>query len=84
MQCRYNHKPGFGTISETLKLKRFDVLASIISVKKLFTEATMSIGHKDAKQLELISVLVLVTAKLLLSITVKGCLNLKKMDKVRI
>ena len=44
----------------------------------------MSIGHKDAKQLELISVLVLVTEKLLLSITVKGCLNLKKMDTVRI
>ena len=77
-------QPGFGIVSQALKLKQFDVLASIVSVKKLFPEATMSIGHKDAKQLELISVLVLVTEKLLLSITVKGCLNLKKMDKVRI
>ena len=59
----------------SLKLKRFDVLASIFSTKNLFTEASMSNGRKDANWFELISVLVLVTAKLLLSITVKGCLN---------
>ena len=52
MQCMCNHKPGFGIISQTLKLKRFGALASIVSVKKLFTEAAMSIGRKDAKRLE--------------------------------
>ena len=67
----------------SLKLKRFDVLASIFSTKNLFTEASMSNGRKDANWFELISVLVLVTAKLLLSITVKGCLNLKRIDTVR-
>ena len=56
-----NHKPGFGIISQTLKLKRFGVLVSIVSVKKLFIETAMSIGRKDAKRHELKSVLVLVT-----------------------
>ena len=74
---------GFSIVS--LKLKRFDVLASIFSTKKLFTEASMSIGRKDANNwFELISVLALVTAKLLLAITFKRCLNLKKNDKLEI
>ena len=30
---------GFGIVSLTLKLKRFGVLVSIVSVKKVFTEA---------------------------------------------
>ena len=78
----YSVQLGFSIVS--LKLKRFDVLASIFSTKKLFTEASMSIGRKDANWFELISVLALVTAKLLLAITFKRCLNLKKNDKLEI